>query len=199
MSKTPYNKENGKKSLVAHEHAKDKVYPLIFSLAEKIEVEHQDGNHYDMTEKIDVFANVFFPGEKFPVLHSIQERWRDVSYAKYRDITITKLNTISAKEVEFYNGGMQYFLYGYFDYEKSVFGEWVFVDFAKVRYLHGRGILGISDSNNNKGEKKQDFACFSFDQLYYHDCILKANLKNTPPNRNKVIDYWRRLYLNKCT
>ena len=191
---THYDSGKNEQSLTAHAAAKEKIYPEIFKGAESIDLAHQSGNMYDLRDKIDVKARVKWPGHKFETVYTIQERWRAIEYERYADITITAYNTMTNTPVEYYEGIMQYFLYGYYDAEKSKFGHVVLIDFARLRYLNNRGILKQSGANNNKGLKNQDFVCFSFKDLNLHDCILWSNKVMVNGENDMIVDYWKRLW-----
>jgi len=191
---THYDSGKNEQSLTAHAAAKDKVYPEIFKGSESIDLAHQSGNTYDLRDKIDVVARVKWPGHKFATVYTIQERWRSIEYQRYGDITITSYNTITKTPVEYYEGIMQFFLYGYYDFEKAKFGNVALIDFARLRYLCDKGVLIQSGKNNNGGNKMQDFVCFSFDDLNMHDCILWSNFTIVSKTKEMTIDYWRRLW-----
>lgn len=191
---TPYDQINGNKSLAAHRAARESVYPLIFSGSDSFSLEHKDGTEVDLKNKIDVIAKVKWFDQEHPTTYTIQERWREHGYSAKRDLTVTKINRLTNKPAEYFDGEMQFFLYGYYNYESGKFGEVVFVDFSRVRYLVDTGVLIEADENSNG--KKQDFVCFSFNSLHLHGCVLWTNNKLAYPSADSVSDYWRRLYLD---
>ncbi len=187
---TFYNKENAGFSTYAHKFAKRDIYPILFPGC-KIEVDHVDGSIDDLEDKIDVYVKVAKEGFKQEFVFAIQERWRKPQFSRYRDITLTEYNHDTKKPVEFYNGKMQFFLYGYFDPEKERFGEVVFIDVAALRH---KICTGEIDYQINYNDKNQSFACFKFDHLSVTGCIEWSNSKMMP-SHDMPAEYFRYLLL----
>lgn len=171
---TPLDHQKYNNSLNAHYQAKQQIYPLIFNY--DVVVEHQDRNYKDLEDKIDVEVTYFDSEKNAPIVLSIQERWRDISFQHYQDITITAVNTNTGIPVEFYTGKMDFILYGYYDKRRGVFGDVIMVNFARLRYLYTQGYLG-KNTNNNGGSKNQDFYCFKFRDLLRHNCVEWHNTR----------------------
>lgn len=213
MSKTPYEQDKAKFSLWVHENfAKPKIYPEIFPDCE-ILIEHQNGNEADLKGKIDVIVTVINNKFKEPFRFTVQERWRKMIYSQYEDITITEFNNISGKASEFYEGKMQFFLYGYFDELKRQFGKVIFVNFSSLmRHVAIEAIKPGSELN----DKEQDFKTISFsDLINNYGCLVWSNFHSqteqpafyeaidtgqinfSEPELPMEADYWRRLFFTE--
>lgn len=187
---TIYNKENAAFSRRVHDFAKAQVYPMIWPGA-RLEISHLDGTEADMEDKIDVEVLVYKPDLKRPIKFRVQERWRRIQFRRWKDVTITEWNNATNVPAEFYDGVMDYVLYGYFDESKQEFGEVVLINVPKLRSLIAIDAITYTTGTN---EKEQLFKAFAFDNLSHTGAMDWYSTPSILPN-NMPSEYWQRLYL----
>lgn len=175
--KTPYSADNGAFSDRAHLAAQRLIYPRVFatSLERLIFEDTQYGgseraHDYDATRGVDRRVGVIVDGLREPLYFTIQERFRQMNYARFRDITITEFNQMTSLPGELYKIEADLFTYAYFDDRRNCFGEGVVVDvaLAKLRLCGGDLIYG----RGKNPRSKQDFITLTFDNLRRANAIV---------------------------
>lgn len=172
MSKTPYSDANQLFSNKAHEACEDQVYPIIFGRNRSELVFKNtglmsggDGEILDGKMGVDWCVSVYHERLKFPIEHSIQERFRKTQYMSNHDLTITEHNERSGQPSELYKIKSGIFLYGYFDEKSGLMREWVAVDTTKMLMaIHSdelRWDRGFNPRSN------QTFISIKFRELYF--------------------------------
>jgi hypothetical protein len=178
MPKTYYDKNNGTKSLIAHGAFLDRgMYHQIFECTgggRVVNIEHTNGTDTDFNDKIDIFVEVAYPGQPCTKTWNIQERWRDIKYNRYKDLTVTKFNTITNVPAELFAGRADFILYGYYDHRGRQFGDVIMVHFPALVNAYFEGRISGKEQNNG-GLKKQDFVGLSFEDLKMEGLIRWSN------------------------
>lgn len=169
MSKTKYSRKNAQFSNLAHACAKLLIYPKIFSTEDLIFESTLVGNDernnlLDGEFAIDRIIHVPSKDEKLrdPLKFTVQERFRNISYSSYRDLTITEWNYSSDLPSELYKIASGVFLYGYFDPIKLFFGEVILINTIDLLFQLSQGLIEYRIGKNNKN---QTFLTIPFDNL----------------------------------
>lgn len=156
--RTLHEPKNQAFSDAAHEAAKTLIYPHWFaheSLSfERTKVEH-GGIHrvFDGEMAIDVILRMTVKGFSHPFQFTVQERFRRVAYAKYKDITITEWNTASNMPSELYKINADYIVYGYFDDRDHTFHSWYMMPTTSVIDDIRRDKVRVRHEINPKGQR----------------------------------------------
>lgn len=119
---TPYSAANQAFSNRAHLAAQRLIYPMLFGVAAQHIAFECTSLHLGERERIldgamavDRIAHVAVPGLRNPLSHTIQERFRQPEFEKYRDLTVTEWNTITDQPSELYKITAGLFVYGYYN------------------------------------------------------------------------------------
>lgn len=188
---TRYDKHNGEFSNKAHEQARTKIYPLLFGVEpdcltfddDTLLESSERGRVLDGEMAVDRIVRVTVPDLQQPLVLTVQERFRRMQYARYRDITVTEWNHATNQPSELYKLEANLFVYGYFDEHNQTFGEVVTVNTTGLlRAIIRRDIPYTVDRNN----KQQSFLAFKFGQLQDRGLIVhhykpQAKLLQLPP------------------
>lgn len=174
MAKTPFTPENYEFSMMAHKSARVRIYPFIFGTM-KLKYKDEFGTHKDYHKAIDV--TITAPQGKF----SVQERFRRMDFANYRELTITTKSHFSGSTGEINKlWDCDLFVYGYCD-PHGLFNEAVCLDVQKFRNALSFGNIEPKDSFYVK-KKRQSVVGFCFDEL-----------------RKKKLLVWHSLFPNETT
>lgn len=162
----------------AHLLARGMVYPWFFG----VDAEHlayQDGVQFSDGEQGRILDGekgidriVGAPVDNFAHLipHTVQERFRNESYAHFQDLTMTEINTVSGKPSEVYKIQAQLFLYGYVNTQATKFHQWLIVDIALLnRALLNKTLVPSKKEMNDRG---QIFVTYKFKDLWRTNCVL---------------------------
>jgi hypothetical protein len=187
---TQFEQHNQDFSNKAHAAAQSLVYPKLFGCDQAMmtfeSCSVSDGGHKQMLDgqmAIDRIVNVTVGGLRYPIQHTVQERFRRQSYSRYRDITITELNNSSGQKSELYKMMCDLMTYGYYDERRNCFGEVIVIDVAAFKVALSRGEISYSRKRN---PKQQDFICIDFDDLHAAGVVMSHINKPKPLKRELV-------------
>ena len=174
--RTPYSPENQRFTNEAHAAARTLIYPSLFDVRPSA-IEWKDHSVSDGGESsvmdgqlgIDRTAKVSRPGMSAPLEHVIQERFRRMRFAGFRDITITEMNNASGQPSELYKLKSGLFVYGYFDICGCSFGEVIAVYVEAILDIIGRGLVRPGKEHNPRSD--QNFVTVKFDDLFAHGAV----------------------------
>lgn len=176
--KTRYDTKNAEFSDNAHIAARALIYPNVLNVsADKLEFEStilgdsDKGNVMDGLMGIDRIVKIskFDNRLRGKIQLTIQERFRRVQFARYKDITITEWNYNSNLPSELYKISANYFVYGYFDENSGVFLDVITVNVPSMMSSICNGGLKYTISRNTKN---QTFLVVSFDALHAARCVV---------------------------
>lgn len=174
---TPYSKDNGDFSNVAHRCAQKQLYPFIFGVTqERLSFEdtllelNERGRVLDGEMAIDRIVKIKVDGLRLPLVFTVQERFRKPKYLSSQDITVTEWNKVTGKPSELYKIAANIFVYGYFDPSKQNFLDAVAVDVPVMLSGLACGELKYTTSPNPRS--KQDFIALTFEDLLNYGCLL---------------------------
>ena len=166
--KTPYSTKNAEFSQIAHNAARQQIYPRLFGPNNTLEYESPDlhetefNRFMDTQMGIDKIVNVTVTGQfKYPIKFTVQERFRKQQYADFEDITITEYNPLSGLPSELYKLQAMFFVYGYFDginFSKAIY-------FYPARLLHGLTLGAIQYTKEQNTRSMQHFICVTFGEI----------------------------------
>lgn len=179
---TPYSEENKSFTDAAHLSARSQVYPKIFGVQPtQISYEKQEDLLLDKRWQIldgqmgiDQLIKVSVQDLRHPLPFTVQERFREMKYQRYKDITITENNGVSGAIAELYKLQADYFLYGYFNQSKSEIADAVLVPVSSLKRKLVLKTLGYTKSPNPRSS--QQFISIKFDDLQKHN-LLEWQLK----------------------
>jgi hypothetical protein len=186
MSKTPYSDANQIFSNNAHEACEEQVYPIVFGRSRSELVFRNtglmsggDGEILDGKMGVDWCVGVNDERLKFPIEHSIQERFRKTRYMSNHDLTITEHNERSGQPSELYKIKSGFFLYGYFDEESVLMREWVAVDTTRMLMAIHSGTMRWDRGFNPRS--KQTFISIKFRELFYCRVLIAYKQDGVQP------------------
>jgi hypothetical protein len=176
MAATEYSKANADFSDLAHLSARDLIYPLFFKTS-LIKYEStllsisEDYKQRDVEQSIDriCFVQVKNDWFKQPLKFTIQERFRRIRFADFKDVTITAWNNSSDLPSELYKIEADYFVYGYYNDINKNFTDAVVIDVAELKRKICSNELVFNIGVNTK---KQDFIGIKFNELDKHGLIV---------------------------
>lgn len=183
MVSTPYSFKNQSFTDKAHKAACDQIYPKLF-LENHLEFRACNVNAggkdaiYDGEMSIDYIVSVQLKDFQSPLRFTIQERFRQVKFADFKDITITTWNYQTDKPSELYKMDCSLFLYGYYDSTEDSFVDWVVFcpQSLKIALLEKRIAFGTGcNPRSNQG-----FITITFDALRKEKLLVlsKSSLEN---------------------
>lgn len=198
MTTTPFSEENKSFTDAAHLSARSQVYPKIFGVeASQISYEKQEDLLLDKRWQIldgqmgiDQLIKVSVQDLRHPLPFTVQERFREMKYQRYKDITITENNGVSGALAELYKLQADYFLYGYFNPIKSEIADAVLVPVSSLKRKLVLKSLGYTKSPNYRSS--QQFISIKFDDLQKHNLLeWRLNptftiVQNTEPNEETM-------------
>lgn len=201
MSKTPFSRKNSDFSNAAHALARKVIYPKFFGLPEEeldwdndtlLEVGKR-GEALDGQMAIDRIVSIKRPlnytnknGKKYKkdnlIPFTIQERFREVNYMRFQDLTITAWNTVSNMPSEMDKLSALLFVYGYFNPQKQSFPDYVVADTARMMIGLATGELRAAVNMNYRSKQLMVMPLFKdmdeFGCLYYWHGKEKRNQKS---------------------
>jgi hypothetical protein len=173
---TRFEQHNQDFSDKAHAAAQSLVYPQLFKCHED-RLTFDSASVSDGGEKaildgqmaVDRLVKVTVDGLRYPIEHTVQERFRRPGYRNYRDITITEWNHASNQPSELYKIKCGIFTYGYYHEDSNCFGDVIAVDVSAFLMAMTTGGLSYSKKTNRK---RQDFICITFEALHEAGVVL---------------------------
>lgn len=150
-------------------------------------------------QKMDLYLGIdYVITVKHPTLESlrftIQERFRDISYKEYQDLTI-RLKNETGRLLELYRICANYMVYGYMDGCKI--DQFIVIDVALLKHMILKGLI-IPKYKENTGYKNgndSSFITIPFEDLRKTGCVIfeynrdnKINdkIKNSHMNAHKT-------------
>ncbi len=175
---TQFTEANKLFSDCAHKKADEVFYPKlfhgsVFTWDDNVQFdEGERGKVLDGQMAIDRIARVKLLDTTFraPILLTIQERFRNLQYMDFGDITITEWNVATNQPSEFHKLTANIFVYGFYDqYNDKLVGA-LAIDVAclMLSIIHNN----IHYSRMNNGSKNQDFISIKYRELYRNNCVL---------------------------
>ena len=165
IRKTPYSQENQDFSDKGHLCARKAAYPLIFpnsqlqyTLLPEEQARTLDG---DMGIDRHVLVKVQSLRAAFSVL--VQERFRRIKYADFRDATITEWNNNTDQPGELYKIKAEMFLYGYYDEQHDKFIDAIAFSMLTLKAKIAQGLINHTTGINSRSN--QTFLNFRFADL----------------------------------
>lgn len=177
MVRTKFDVEHSKFSENAHQAAVEQVYPDVFTDAPEDTVVVKSPSHLaseedkqlDLRYKIDRVFEAEFDDFRGNVPITVQERFRNPEYRRYRDLTITEYNVQSDAESELHGILANLFVYGYYDEDEDEIVEAIVVNIPTLFLaLANRDI----DYRRNTNPKNQDFISFRFEDLHAIGAVI---------------------------
>jgi hypothetical protein len=105
-----------------------------------------------------------------PITFTVQERFRRIEFAKWKDVTITEWNNVTNQPSELYKIIANIFLYGYYDPTTGAFLDAIAFDpLAALRLLCADRIKFSTGVNPRS---KQNFVAFTFINLQQAGCVI---------------------------
>jgi hypothetical protein len=167
-SRTPYSKDNQAFSDKGHLCAQRTLYPLIFPNSElqfvPLPEEQARTLDADMSTDRHVLVKVQTLREAFSVL--VQERFRQIRFADFQDVTITEWHHNSNLPGELYKIKAEMFLYGYYEPFKDRFPDAIAFSVFNLKVKLSQGTIGHETGINPRSN--QSFLCFKFKDLEKH-------------------------------
>jgi hypothetical protein len=169
--RTPYSAERAAFSEQAHLLAQSTVYPRLFAArAEDLSFENTNiavgtvrARILDGEMAIDRIVRVATPDLAAPLVFTIQERFREMRFARYQDMTVTEWNISSGLPSELFKINSGFFIYGYYDASTRRFGEVIAVDVPE--FLRQIATGNLPWKRRVKAGGQQTFLTFSFRDL----------------------------------
>lgn len=175
---TPYSKKNADLSDAAHLVARSRIYPQIFGCDESM-LKYDDatllhesdrGKILDGEMGVDRIVNVSVTGFRFPIVFTVQERFRRAKFAKYKDLTVTEYNRRTGQPSELYKINAGLFVYGYLSNDHRHFVDAICINTAQLLWQLSRHGIRYKTQENHRSN--QCFLCFTFDALSKSGCLL---------------------------
>lgn len=171
--RTEYEPEKAAFSQKAHIAAQEQFYPLLFNVASS-NLQYEDvtfkNNEKDLRHKIldgemgvDRIIYVTVPKLNAPLSFTVQERFREIKYQNYQDITITEYNYASEQKSELYKLSAAFFVYGYYDKDTNSIKQAIMLFPSELLLAIVKGDIFIEDIKKNP--KEQTFITISFNKL----------------------------------
>jgi hypothetical protein len=168
---TPYSQENQALSDAAHLASQTQVYPFVFNCdSSRLSFECTSLSVSDKAAildgemGVDRIVRVSCLDLPRPISFCIQERFRNIKYSGYQDLTITTWNTITGQPSELYKINAGLFLYGFYNSASNLFGDWVMVNTAAMLIaLTSKRVPYTTKKNPRSG---QEFIGLKFADLY---------------------------------
>lgn len=152
MAKTLFEKANQAFSNKAHQLALRYIYPKIFGpLVAVKNTGLEDGEIGEILDGKCGIDRIIYTRGGIPF--SIQERFRDSSYAHRRDLTITKFNRASGEISELHKCIADYFIYGYLNESETGFIEVLVINYRELRRHISRGEIFFARELNRKNQE----------------------------------------------
>lgn len=172
---TPYSNKNAKFTDKAHKSAQTILYPKIFNGNELIfddltDWETPQNEILDGQMGVDKIIKVSTDRFKEPFTFTIQERFRQIKFASYRDLTITEWNNSSDLPSELYKITAGLFVYGYFDDTNEKFGEVIVIDTTLTLYKLSQQKLQYKSDFNPRSN--QTFITLKFEDLINSNLVV---------------------------
>lgn len=180
---TPHSRANQAFTDAAHQAAQDLLYPSLFNVSrERLSFESttlgksDTATFLDGEMAIDRIVNIKVPGLRRSLSITVQERFRQLKYSKFRDLTITEWNPRTDLPSELYKLRAGVFLYGYYDESASLFCSAIAVDVVPL--LIAIAHSGIRYTTGTNPRTEQPFLCFKFDDLFAANVVRTYWLAN---------------------
>lgn len=183
--RTPYSQDNQALSDAAHLASQSAVYPFVFSCDKsRLEFEctslsvGEKSEILDGEMGIDRIVRVSCLGLRRPISFCIQERFRNIKYSGFQDLTITTWNTLTNQPSELYKINAGLFLYGFYDLRSNLFGDWVMVNTAAMLLSLTSGRVQYTTRKNPRSG--QEFIGLKFADLYKSGSMVACVVGGKP-------------------
>lgn len=171
--RTKYEPEKGAFSQNAHIVARKEFYPLLFNVPPS-SLQYEDvtftNNEKELRHKIldgemgiDRIIHVTVPNLNAPLPFTVQERFREIKFQEYQDITITEFNYASGQISELYKLLAAFFVYGYYDKDTNSIKQAIMLFPSELLLAIVKGDIPIEGIKKNP--KEQTFITISFNKL----------------------------------
>jgi hypothetical protein len=175
--RTPYSKENQALSDAAHLASQSQVYPFALMCENQlIEFECTSLSVGDKAAildgemGVDRIVRVLPSGLRKPISFCVQERFRNIKYSGYQDLTITTWNKKTEQPSELYKINAGLFLYGFFDSSSCEFGDWIMVNTSSMLLCLTSGRVKYTTCTNPRSG--QEFIGIKFADLYRSNSMI---------------------------
>lgn len=146
--------------------AHEKAYPLVYQqwLPDDYILVDLQGTRADKVADKDFEVVAWNPDLDTPIIFGVQERFRRIKYAKYRDITIAaKDHSKDDLDKQITRTAADFIVFGYYDDGKNELGETVVVNEATLRWLLVTEKVDFDQKTH--GSKSVTFVGVPFDDL----------------------------------
>ncbi|ATU47016.1 hypothetical protein [Salinibacter phage M31CR41-2] len=154
-----FTPENDAFTRRAHREAKREIYPRF--LPDDYVMVDLFGTDRDYYDDEDYEARVFREELDEPLTLSIQERFRRMKYADYREVTIA--TSYGDMQLHLSDSAADLLVYGYYDDEAGELGETVVVSVSGLKYALAEGEVDVQMQQH--GSKEHVFACLPIQDL----------------------------------
>ena len=168
ITRTPYSKDNQEFSDKAHLCAQRTLYPSIFPNSELqfVPLPEDQVRTLDADMSTDRHVLVKVQGLRKPFSVLVQERFRQVRFADFQDVTITEWNHSSDQPGELYKIKAEMFLYGYYSPIRDEFVDAIAFSVLNLKVKLSQGIISHCTAINPRSN--QSFLGFDFKDLEKH-------------------------------
>lgn len=179
--KTPFSLECKRFTDIASDYAVNNIYPKFFD-TDKSLLSFEDCTQDDSINKIMdsefsidkiVRVSVLNKSLKYPIGFTFQERFREMKYRNFMDVTLTEFSHVSNLPSELYKIKAFYFLYGYYDIENN---ECDYIIFKVCDLLKGIVSNTLNFTVNRNTRSNQDFVCIKFKDIRNARIPIKTNM-----------------------
>ena len=174
---TPFSQSNQDFSDRAHFNAQTQVYPYAINADQASLSFRCTSLSVGAKEKVldgemgvDRMVEVSCEQMRKPITLCVQERFRNVKYRGYQDLTITTWNRKTNKPSELYKINAGLFLYGFFDEEIEQVVEWVMVNTTDMLLALSSNRIDYDTKVNPRSG--QEFIGISFQDLYMCNAMV---------------------------
>jgi hypothetical protein len=167
---TPYSTTNQLFSDQGHLAAQRLIYPALFNVSQEqlsfITTSLSVGDKEKILDgemAVDRLVRVQVQWFREKIEFTVQERFRRIKFAPYRDITITEWNNRTNLKSELYKLNAGIFVYGYFDEKAVSFQGWIAFDTTHLLFKLVSSAQPIKRQMNPRSQ--QTFITFTFETL----------------------------------
>jgi len=154
-----FTPENDAFTRRAHERAREEIYPRF--LPDDWVMRDLFGTDRDYYDDEDYEVRIFKPELEEPMTLSVQERFRRMQFADYREVTIAV--SYGDMELHLSDSAADLLVYGYYDDEAGELGETVVVSVSDLKYALAVGRVDVEIQHH--GSKDHAFACLPIEDL----------------------------------
>jgi hypothetical protein len=177
VARTPYTESRGDFTNRGHVAAQRLIYPVLFGTdAAHLHFESTLVRGGDEREKlldgelgIDRIVRVEVSGQSWPMVFTIQERFRSVEQGNFSDVTLTESSDCGKRPSELYKIIAGLFVYAVFDEKNDAFLNVRVVDVPKLLLAVTHGRLKFTCVPTKKNQR---MACFETRDLEKNGTLL---------------------------